>query len=240
MIKSPIPHKDIADSNLGIRPFVFDIVAPDGVTSLLPDDIQMTLHTNPKNISFSYEKKHEISPTLSGWVEYYWGDNPTTISLEASSGAFIRPYTGLSAVTGPVTIPNERASSRFKAPPTRSRTPSRSDTVVAYGQGRTSQDSQTTIGASIGGTRRDTITYDKYLDLLALFHNNGSIYDQTGRVVVQGKIKMIFDGGVWFGWFQSFSVTDDASTPYSFNVSLAMQIEREYHGVRTQMPSERF
>jgi len=217
MIKSPIPHKDIADSNLGIRPFVFDIVAPDGVTSLLPDDIKMTLHTNPKNISFSYEKKHEISPTLSGWVEYYWGDNPTTISLEASSGAFIRPYTGLSAVTGPVTIPNEFNNS------------------VSNGEGQAS-----TIGASIGGTRRDTITYDKYLDLLALFHNNGSVYDQTGRVVVQGKIKMIFDGGVWFGWFQSFSVTDDASTPYSFNVSLAMQIEREYHGVRTQMPSERF
>jgi hypothetical protein len=217
MIKSPIPHKDIADSNLGIRPFVFDIVAPDGVTSLLPDDIKMTLHTNPKNISFSYEKKHEISPTLSGWVEYYWGDNPTTISLEASSGAFIRPYTGLSAVTGPVTIPNEFNNS------------------VSNGEGQAS-----TIGASIGGTRRDTITYDKYLDLLALFHNNGSVYDQTGRVVVQGKIKMIFDGGVWFGWFQSFSVTDDANTPYSFNVSLAMQIEREYHGVRTQMPSERF
>ena len=215
MIKSPIPHKDIADSNLGIRPFVFDIVAPDGVTSLLPDDV--------KNISFSYEKKHEISPTLSGWVEYYWGDNPTTISLEASSGAFIRPYTGLSAVTGPVTIPpNSQTSTNltdFMGPPPLK---------------------ETTIGTSIGGTRRETITYDKYLDLLALFHNNGSIYDQTGRVIVQGKIKMIFDGGVWFGWFQSFSVTDDANTPYSFNVSLAMQVEREYHGVRTQMPSERF
>lgn len=213
MIKSPIPHKDIADSNLGIRPFVFDIVAPDGVTSLLPDDIKMTLHTNPKNISFSYEKQHEISSTLSGWVEYYWGDNITTISLEMASGAFIRPYTGLSAVTGPVSIPNEFNNS------------------VSNG---TEQPS--TIGASIGGTRRDTITYDKYLDILALFHNNGSVYDQTGRVIVQGKIKMIFDGGVWFGWFQSFSVTDDASSPYNFNVSLAMQVEREYHGVRTQMP----
>ena len=223
MIKSPIPHKDIADSNLGIRPFVFDIVAPDGVTSLLPDDVKMTLHANPKNISFSYEKKHEISPTLSGWIEYYWGDNPTTISLEASSGAFIRPYTGLSAVTGPVTIPpNSQTSTNltdFMGPPPLK---------------------ETTIGTSIGGTRRETITYDKYLDLLALFHNNGSIYDQTGRVIVQGKIKMIFDGGVWFGWFQSFSVSDDANTPYSFNVSLSMQVEREYHGVRTQMPSERF
>ena len=211
MIKSPIAHKDIENAHLGIRPFIFDVVAPDGVTSLLPDDIKMTLHTNPKNVSFSYEKQTEITSTLSGWVEYYWGDNPTTISLEVASGAFIRPYTGLSAVTGPVSVNtkslggNERGESK-------------------------------TIGASIGGTRRDTITYDKYLDLLALFHNNGSVYDQTGRVILQGKIKMIFDGGVWFGWFQSFSVTDDANQPYNFNVSLAMQVEREYHGVRTQLP----
>ena len=227
MIKSPIPHKDIADSNLGIRPFVFDVVAPDGVTSLLPDDVKMTLHANPKNISFSYEKKHEISSTLSGWVEYYWGDNPTTISLEATSGAFIRPYTGLSAVTGPVVVPPNSETSRTNA-------------IGGDEVGPPQPYKPTTYGTSIGGTRRETITYDKYLDLLALFHNNGSVYDQTGRVIVQGKIKMIFDGGVWFGWFQSFSVTDDATTPYSFNVSLAMQVEREYHGVRTQMPSERF
>ena len=208
MIKSPITDKDMADAKLGIRPFVFDIVTPDGETSLLPDDVKMTLHVNPKSVSFSYEKQHEISPTLSGWIEYYWGDNFTTINIETSSGAFIRPYVGLTATTGPVS-------------------------VQKYG-------GDESIGVNIGGTRRDTITYDKYLDLLALFHNNGSVYDQTGRILVQGKIKMIFDGGVWFGWFQSFSVTDDATTPYSFNVSLAMQIEREYHGVRTQLPSGGF
>lgn len=224
MIKSPIANKDIANAKLGIRPFVFDIVAPDGITSLLPDDLKMTLHVNPKNIEFSYEKQNEISPTLHGWVEYYWGDNPTTISLEVASGAFIRPYTGLSAVTGPVSVPIESRSGNLGH--------ATDSGAVAVGQRKKVNN----IGTNIGGTRRDTITYDKYLDLLALFHNNGSVYDQTGRVILQGKIKMIFDGGVWFGWFQSFSVTDDAQTPYLFNVSLSMQVEREYHGVRTQMP----
>ena len=199
MIKSPIANKDIEEAKLGIRPFIFDIVAPDGETSLLPDDLKMTLHVNPKNIEYSYEKQHEISRTLSGWIEYYWGDNPTTISLEVASGAFLRPYTGLTATTGPVSVNGK------------------------------------SYGKSIGGTRRDTITYDKYLDMLALFHNNGSVYDLTGRIILQGKIKMTFDGGVWFGWFQSFSVTDDATSPYQFTVSLAMQVEREYHGIRTQM-----
>ena len=104
MIRSPITDKDMADAKLGIRPFVFDIVTPDGETSLLPDDVKMTLHVNPKSVSFSYEKQHEITPTLSGWVEYYWGDNFTTISIETSSGAFIRPYVGLTATTGPVSV----------------------------------------------------------------------------------------------------------------------------------------
>ena len=95
-------------------------------------------------------------------------------------------------------------------------------------------------GANIGGTRRDTITYDKYLDVLAMFHNNGSIYDSIGQIVLQGKIKMTFDGGTWFGWFQSFSVTDDAESPYQFKINLAMQVEREFHGVRSQSIKGRF
>jgi len=92
----------------------------------------------------------------------------------------------------------------------------------------------TSFGTSIGGTRRDTITYDKYLDSLALFHNNGSIYDDMGNVALQGRIKMSFDGGTWFGWFQSFSVTENADSPYQFKSSLTMQVERETHGIRTQ------
>jgi hypothetical protein len=231
MIKSPIANKEIANSNLGIRPFIFDIVAPDGVTSLLPDNMKMTLHANPKSIEFSYEKQHEITKTLSGWVEYYWGDNPTTISLEVASGAFIRPYTGLSAVTGPVSIDNPD----FRHPrSTFIPVPSGEADPPPPNQGTNPKLKPTSIGMDLGGTRRDTIAYDKYLDLLALFHNNGSVYDMTGRVILQGKIKMVFDGGVWFGWFQSFSVTDDAQSPYQFNVSLSMQVEREYHGVRTQ------
>jgi hypothetical protein len=195
MIKSHIT-KDIENANLGIRPFIFDIVSPDGMTSLLPDDIKLTLHANPEQIEYKYTKQRSMSQTLHGFVEYYWGDEPTTLSIDVASGAFIRPYTGLSAITGP----------------------------VALEEG----------GANIGGTRRDTITYDKYLDLLAMFHSNGSIYDSIGQIVLQGKIKVTFDGGTWFGWFQSFSVTDDATSPYQFKISLAMQVEREYHGVRSQ------
>lgn len=76
--------------------------------------------------------------------------------------------------------------------------------------------------------RRETIAYDKYLDLLALFHNNGAIYDLFGNIAVQGYIQMTFDGGVHIGWFDgAFTVTEDANTPYMFNLSARFIIDRE-------------
>jgi len=77
-------------------------------------------------------------------------------------------------------------------------------------------------------SRRETIAYDKYLDLLALFHNNGAIYDAFGNIAEQGYIKMTFDGGSHTGWFDGqFTVTEDANTPYMFNMSARFIIDRE-------------
>lgn len=92
------------------------------------------------------------------------------------------------------------------------------------------------IGGSEGGAqgRRETIAYDKYLDLLALFHSNGAIFDGFGNIVVQGYIKLTFDGGVHIGWFdQQFTVTEDANTPFMFNLSTRFIIDREIMSFRT-------
>ena len=185
-------------NGLGKRPVIFDIIAPDGFTSLLPDNLKMVLYTNPKDLSFSYSKKVDRSQTLGGWVEYYWGDDPILITLNIPTGGFIRLGTGLSAYTGAVNVKGE------------------------------------SYGLNTGGTRRDTIQYDKMLDLLALFHNNGSIYDQRGNIALQGRIKMSFDGGVWLGWFQSFSIEETSQQPFMFNLTANFQVEREIHGIRTQ------
>jgi hypothetical protein len=75
--------------------------------------------------------------------------------------------------------------------------------------------------------RRQTIAYDRYLDLLALFHNNGAIYDAFGNIAVQGYIKMSFDGGVHIGWFSGFRVTESAEQPFMFNLSAEFLIHRE-------------
>jgi hypothetical protein len=75
--------------------------------------------------------------------------------------------------------------------------------------------------------RRETIAYDKYLDLLALFHNNGAIYDAFGNIAVQGYLKVTFDGGTYIGWFDTFTVTEEASRPFLFSLSAKFIIDKE-------------
>ena len=79
-----------------------------------------------------------------------------------------------------------------------------------------------------GGTRRETIAYDKFLDMLALFHNNGAVYDTNGNIVLQGILKMTFDGGVWLGWFSEFSRAEAAEKPFQFTFSSSFQVQREW------------
>lgn len=204
-------HNDEYNTSLNKRPVYFDIIHPDGVTSLL-GDLRLVCHVNPSQLAFSYQKKVSRSPTIGGWVEYYWGDEPYTITLDMSTGGFIRLYSGLSNTTGAVTsLQKERVTNLNPQAP-----------------------SNETYGKDLGGTRRQTLAYDKYLDLLSLFHNNGSIYDSRGYVTLQGRIQMNFDGGQWFGWFQSFSVSETADSPFTFKLNMVFQVEREIHGVRTQ------
>ena len=86
----------------------------------------------------------------------------------------------------------------------------------------------------LGGTRRDTLAYDRYLDFLSLFHNNGSVYDVHGNVGLQGIIKVTFDGGVYLGWFTSFTVAESAEKPFQFDLTADFDIDTEVQVWRTE------
>jgi len=174
--------EDEALSREGKRPVIFDIIGPDLQTSLLPDGFKMVLFVNPSSLGLKYTKSIERIQTRAGYVEQHWGDGAQSLDLQASTGGFMRLYSGLSNITSP---------------------------------------------SSTGGTRRETLAYDSYLDMLALFHNNGSVYDSMGRVALQGIIKVTFDGGVYRGWFNSFSVTESAENPYRFSMTAGMDIRDE-------------
>ena len=176
---------DEFDKNLGIRPVVFDILAPDYETSLLPESIKMVLHVNPRSMTMSFSKVIERIQTKGGYVEQHWGEGARTIAFDMATGGFKRLYSGLSNVTGG--------------------------------------------GYDTQGTRRETIAYDKFLDLLALFHNNGAIYDTSGQVAFQGIIKISYDGGVYFGWFDNFSVNEDVSPIHRESRDFAAPLRHAAH-----------
>jgi len=196
-IKSAFNSPNDHLSGKGIRPVVFDIIAPDGQTSILPDHLRLVLHVNPNNISFNYTRVSEAVQTLGGFIEQHWGNQPTTIEISGATGGFMRAFTGLTGTTG--------------VGPSNALLP---DSIQSI---------------DIGGTRRETIAYDKFLDLVALFHNNGSFYSKNGQIAFQGYIKMSFDGSDYYGWFENFSVTETAEKPYSFEYSTSFQVYREEH-----------
>jgi len=168
-------------SGLGKRPVIFDVLGPDYETSLLPDELKMVLHVNPKTMKISSTRSVSRMQTRGGWVEQHWGDDTDEISFEFATGGFMRLYSGLSNTT----------STRY------------------------------------GGSRRETIAYDKYLDLLGLFKSNATVYDLRGEAAFQGILKCSFDGGIFLGWFNSFSVTETAEQPYQFALSADFTVDQE-------------
>lgn len=88
-------------------------------------------------------------------------------------------------------------------------------------------------GLSTGGSRRDTLAYERYLDLLALFKNNGVVYTRRGRSALCGAIRMSFFAGTYQGWFTSFTVQDQADHPFQFALSAEFQSDREQRSIQS-------
>lgn len=160
-------------------------------TSVLPDGIVMILHVNPSSFEIKYDKIIDRVQTRGGFVESHWGESPSTIDIQATTGAFIRPTTGLSAITGG---------------------PGAIDT---------------------GGTRRESIAYDKFLDFLALYKNNGQVYDSNGNIVFSGAIRITYHGSSYLGWFSSFTHSEEASAPFRFSISASFVVKKETRRIRS-------
>jgi len=194
-------------SGQGKRPVVFDILASDRRTSILPPELKLVLHVNPRSMKLNYQKLITRIQTRGGFVEQHWGDALEDISFEFATGGFVRLYTGLSNKTGSTGSTGKLSGS----------IDNRSNPLGTGKQGR-----------------RETIAYDRYLDLLALWLNNGSIHDARGEVVGQGYIKITFDGGIYYGWFDTdFVITEAAEKPYQFDLTARFQIDLEELALRS-------
>lgn len=73
--------------------------------------------------------------------------------------------------------------------------------------------------------RQRTIAWDRYRDLYDLFHNNGSVYDPYGAIVLQGNVMLLYDRGTYIGSFRSFDVDETDDSPFAFKISWTFKVE---------------
>jgi hypothetical protein len=86
----------------------------------------------------------------------------------------------------------------------------------------------------VGGQidRRQSTAYLKFQDFLALFQNNGCVFDSMGKPVLRGRVLMSFDRGIFSGFFTTFTVEEADDKPFSFSLSWDFKVERQILKVR--------
>lgn len=103
-----------------------------------------------------------------------------------------------------------------------------------FGSSMTEIRADVTTGAFINvesglavSNRRDTIAHEKFQHLLQLFHNNGLVHDTDGTVQYRGRIRMMFEGGIYDGSFRDFTASESSSNPFQFTASFSFKVEKE-------------
>lgn len=87
--------------------------------------------------------------------------------------------------------------------------------------------------------RQRTIAWDRFRDLMDIYHNNGSVYDPYGNVVLQGQIMLMYDKGIYYGTFRNFDYEETGDSPYAFTLNWTFKVEHtviEFPGALTGQP----
>jgi hypothetical protein len=82
--------------------------------------------------------------------------------------------------------------------------------------------------ASVDGLssgRKNSMAWERQEDLLELFHNNGVVFDGNGKPAIRGKVLMIFDRGIYAGFFSTFQVSESDDQPWTFNLTWEFKVE---------------
>ncbi len=75
------------------------------------------------------------------------------------------------------------------------------------------------------GNRRASIAFAKFQDFLALYRNNGMIYDDNGNIIFSGQIRILFDGNIYNGYFTTFNPAEDAENPFTFDLNWTFKVK---------------
>lgn len=103
MARVAIPYNEnprVTDAGAGYgarrgRSFLFQVTAPQTAEPIFP--VYLALHASPNQVDERMQKSKTVAMTVGGWVEWVWPDELSSVSCEASTGAFLHPTQGLTA-----------------------------------------------------------------------------------------------------------------------------------------------
>lgn len=87
--------------------------------------------------------------------------------------------------------------------------------------------------------RQRTIAWDRYRDLVDLYHNNGSVHDPTGAIVLQGNVLLMYDRGSYLGYFTSFEMEETDDSPFAFKLSWNFKVQTTLLSISPQVNTAR-
>lgn len=79
--------------------------------------------------------------------------------------------------------------------------------------------------------RKDTVAYQKMQHLIDIFKSNGSVYDDRGQVRFRGRIRLVFGGGIYDGYFTTFNIGESGDSPFKLDLSWNFKVEQEAYNL---------
>jgi hypothetical protein len=74
--------------------------------------------------------------------------------------------------------------------------------------------------------RQSTIAWDRYRDLHDIYRNNGDVYDPYGNIVLRGNVMLMYDKGIYIGYFSSFESDETDGSPFTFSLNWNFKVEQ--------------
>jgi len=79
--------------------------------------------------------------------------------------------------------------------------------------------------------RKASVAYRKFWDLVALYRNDGAVYDGRGNLILHGGVNMHFDSNIYYGYFENLDVNESGENPYTFSVNFTFKVKKSIRTV---------
>lgn len=77
----------------------------------------------------------------------------------------------------------------------------------------------------------NTEAYMAYEALVAIYRNNGEAHFTDGQIVRLGKVWMLYDDGIYQGYFTTFSTQESAEKPFLFTFDFTFKVQKTVIGL---------